>query len=147
MLKEVVNKIKEIVDASPIYKEFGEGQIFEIDGKTNQYPVVWLDSEVTPHNITSSSVQLNFDIWFIDLVYSDESNELQIKSDTLDSAIDFVRVLKDSYESLSFYATDNNTFTAQTFTEKWNDSVAGTKLSIQINLPGAGSICKNIFSV
>ena len=86
------------------------------------------------------------DIWFVDLVFDDESNELSIKSDTLETAIDFVKFLKQNTDSLDFYIKDGN-WQALSFSEKWNDKVSGCKLTVQLTLKGAGSSCNNIFSL
>lgn len=146
-LKEIVNKIKEIVNTNPLYNSVGDGNIWEIDGNTDiQYPLIWLDYETTPHIINNGSITINMDIWFVDLVFDDESNELQIKSDTLESAVDFVKFLKNNSNTLDFYIKDGN-WNALSFSEKWNDKVSGCKLTVQLTLKGAGSTCNNIFSL
>ena len=146
-LKEIVNKIKDIVTSNPLYNSTGDGNIWEVDGNINiKYPLIWLDYETNPHIINNGSVTINMDIWFVDLVFADESNELQIKSDTLESAVDFVKFLKQNTDSLNFYIKDGN-WNALSFSEKWNDKVSGCKLSIQITSKGAGSTCNNIFSI
>jgi len=144
-LKEVINKINEIVSNNPIYNQFGDGNIWEVDGNSDiQYPLVWVDYETIPHNIADQSITLNVDIWFVDLVFDDESNELDIKSNTLETAIDFTKYLKENYNNLDFYVREG-TSQALSFSEKWNDKVAGTKLTLPITIKGAGSRCKNIF--
>lgn len=146
-LKTIVETLTTIINNNPIYNQVGDGNIWEVDGNTDiKYPLVWLDYETVPHTINNSSVTINMDIWFVDLVFDDESNELQIKSDTLESAIDLVMFLKENYDSLGFYIMDGN-WSAQTFSEKWNDKVSGTKLSVKLTIKGAGSQCKNIYSL
>lgn len=145
-LKTVVNTIKSIVESNPIYNQFGDGNIWEVDGNSNiSYPLTWIDYETTPHVINNHYVTVNMDIYFVDLVLKDESNELDIKSDTLESAIDFVKFLSSS-KDLGFTVL-NGSYVTQTFSERWNDQVAGNKLSISLTIKGAGSKCKNIYSV
>lgn len=146
-LKNVIEKLKDIGNSNPIYNQVGDGQIWEVDGNSDiKYPLMWYDYETTPHLINNQTVTLNMDIWFVDLVFDDESNELQIKSDTLESAIDFVKFIKENYDSLDFYVKDGN-WSALSFSEKWNDKVSGCKLSLEITLKGAGSSCSNIFKL
>lgn len=144
-LKEVINELNIIVQSNPLYNSFSEGNIWEIDGKVDiEYPMVWVDAEQNPHNILLGSVEYIVDIYFIDLVYNDSSNELNIKSDTMETAIDLVRFLKEQTE-LSFYVKDNQ-YVAQVFTEKFNDTVSGTKLTLTLTVKGSGSKCKNVFT-
>ena len=146
-LKSIITTIKDLIDSNPLYNAFGEGNIWELDAKTDiKYPLVWIDYESNSHVINNGSLTLNFDVWFCDLVFDDESNELSIQSDTLETAIDFVKTLKANDNALGFYTKDGN-FTAQLFSEQWNDKLAGTKLSIQVTVIGAGSDCNNIFKM
>lgn len=145
-LKSVIEKIQEIVSTNAIYKTFGNGDLWEIDSKTLNYPVIWVNDQTSPHSINKSSIDLKLDILFFDKVYSDESNELQIKSDTLESAIDFVNFLKNNFNELDFYIKEGNSSVIN-FTEKWNDKVSGCVLSIIITLKGAGSTCSNMYSL
>ena len=144
-LEKIVDKIEEIIDNNLIYNSFGEGNIWELEGNTNiSYPMVWLDADTIPHNIQEGMITYNFDVYFLDLVDADESNELRIKSDTMRSAIDFVKYLKTIQED--FYIQDDKTVNAQVFTEQWNDKLSGTKLTIAIDSRGSGDSCKNIFT-
>lgn len=146
-LKNVVESLNSIVQSNVLYNTFGEGQVFEIDGEVDiEYPMIWVDCETNTHNILNSSVVFNIDIWFIDLVNDDEKNEINIKSDTMESAIDLVKFLKDNFNDLGFYVVDGQ-YVAQSFTEKWNDKVSGTKLTLPITIKGSGSSCKNIFTL
>lgn len=145
-LKDIVNRIGEIVASNPIYNYFGEGSAWEIDSKTIQYPAIWIDAENTPHNLYNNVKKLNIQIYFFDLVEKDEDNELQIKSDTLETANDFVNFLMENRDDLDFYVEDGN-FSAQCFTEKFNDEVSGCVLSLTITTSSQGTICKNIFSL
>jgi hypothetical protein len=145
-LKHVVTTLKDILSTNELFNECREGNIWEFDTKTVKYPVTWIDVESNPHSIQKSSIQYTFDIYFIDLVYNDESNELNIKSDTMEAAIDFSMFLKNNLEALDFYVMDNF-YSAQSFTEQWTDKVSGTKLTINITIKGAGSICKNIYRI
>jgi hypothetical protein len=94
-LKQIITRLNQIVSTNELYKSFGEGNIWEMDTKQQKYPAIWVDAETNAHLINNSSVIYNIDIWFIDLVYNDESNELNIKSDTMQSAIDLTVFLKE----------------------------------------------------
>ena len=145
-LKSVINQIKSIVSTNQLYKSCGEGNIWEFDTKTNIYPAIWIDAETNLHQINNGSVVIILDIYFIDLVYSDEVNELSIKSDTLESAVDFTTFLQNNFSELNFYVKDGS-YTAQVFSEKWTYKVAGTKLTLNVTLKGSGSNCNNIYSI
>lgn len=145
-LKSVIEQIQSIVGTNPLYKSVGEGNIWEFDTKTNVFPAIWIDAETNIHQINNGSVVFIIDVYFIDLVYNDEVNELVIKSDTFESAQDFVVFLQNNFNNLDFYVKDGN-YSAQVFSEKWTDKVSGTKLTLNVTLKNKSNNCNNIFTL
>lgn len=147
-LKQIVDKLNQIASSSPLFHTFGDGNPWEITAAERKYPMIWVDTDMNMHNISDSFIKFNIVVWFMDRVNADESNELQIKSDTFESALDYIKILKDNLSILKFDIKDQD-IVAQTFTEFYDDNLSGTKVSFSITRKGAGSSCnsKNQFSV
>lgn len=151
-LNSTISKIQEICESNPLINTFKEGDIWDIVGNTNiNYPLVWLDAQTLQHSINVGSVTYGFEIWFLDLVDKDIDDNLKIKSDQMEVAIDFTRFLKSNYRNLDFEILEEtvsgNTVTENIGSDPSPDIVAGFKLSLNVIVKGSGSVCKNIFSV
>tara|TARA_R100000781_G_C4076818_1_gene126377 strand:- start:78 stop:587 length:510 start_codon:yes stop_codon:yes gene_type:complete len=108
------------------------GDLFEIDLEKNTlYPLF----HINPVNVVASSNQLtfNFQLFIMDLVEPDESNEQYVMSDTLQIMTDIVTIFKNG-EILHFYDASNTEsrryftnedFTIEPFTERFDNSVTG----------------------
>ena len=115
------------------------GDIYDIDLEKNTlYPLMHLN----PVNVTTTRTELiyNFQVFIMDLVEEDESNEQDVLSDTLQICTDIIATFK-SGESLylsntshgeeSRYFVDDD-FTLDPFTERFDNSVSGFVFNLPI---------------
>lgn len=142
-LNQIIKLFQDIATNHNQIQSFGFGDLWEYsanhDGltKNKKTPTFWAVLEDS--NITDNELTLNFSLLFFDLVKKDEFNETEVLSDTLRIATDVWAVL----DSDNFYDNFTLTKTAnlQDFTERFDDEVAGWKMSISLRIQGAMDSC------
>jgi len=130
------------------------GDIYDIDlQKNTKYPLM----HVNPVNVTTGRVGLtyNFQIFVMDLVEPDNSNEQDVYNDVLQTCIDIISIFRNSkWQSqltvdidAPVYFTEGD-FTLEPFTERFDQAVTGWVFQIGIfvendfetcNIPMLGS--------
>ena len=124
------------------------GDIWEISLETNElYPLM----HVNPINAVAATHQmtLNFQIFIMDLVFNDESNEQEVLSDCLSICNDLIGTLKNG-ESLylsnvdqgenAAYFTEGDV-TIEPFTERFDNSVTGWVFTLPIVIENNYNTC------
>jgi len=137
-----------ISGGSSIVKGFGNGYVYDVNTGENDYPLIWVDPYMKPHRYKNGVLYLNADIYVIDLVKDDRSNEIFVISDTMRIALDFINELKDNYSAYGFWInkTQGSEIRFEQFSEKWDDQVSGIKFNVDFEIPDDGSTCEQIFS-
>jgi hypothetical protein len=120
-------------------KTVSKGDIWEMDLEKNTlYPLMHINFL----NVQASKSQMiyNFQVFVMDLVEEDESNEQDVLSDTLQICTDIIATFK-SGESLYLYNAEHgeearyfvdDDFTIEPFTERFDNSVTGFVFEIPI---------------
>jgi len=120
-------------------KTVSKGDIWELDlNKNTMFPVMHINFI----NVEASKSQMiyNFQVFVMDLVEEDESNEQDVLSDTLQICTDIIATFK-SGESLYLYNTTHgeearyfvdDDFTLDPFTERFDNSVTGFVFNLPI---------------
>jgi len=120
-------------------KTVTDGDIFEIDLEKNTlFPLM----HINPVNVIASKSQFtfNFQIFIMDLVEPDESNEQEVLSDCLSICTDIIATFKHGESLFKFnaehgeeerYFVDND-FTIEPFTERFDNAVSGWTFTIPI---------------
>ena len=123
------------------------GNSWEIATKTINYPLLFVDTLLKDHQYNNGSVTFSVDLYFIDTVYDDESNEDYVLSDMTTLCLDFINHFKDNFELYGFWINKdiNTTINFQQFTEQFDDKVSGVKCSLEIKVPDGGNECENVF--
>jgi hypothetical protein len=138
-LYELVNLIKQISQNHTMINTFGEGDIYDYvdSGGEIKYPVCWLVNEPSTYDINGV---INFSVLliFADLLVEDKSNRLQIQSDQLQVAIDFISEL-----NLNNLINTNISDVVQVdyFQERFDDFTAGVSVRITIRNPYPLNYC------
>ena len=129
------------------------GDIWEIDlERTSIYPLFHI-SPVSV-NVSQSQKTFNFQLFVMDLVEPNESNEQEVMSDTLEIMTDIIAVFKHG-EILYGYDTTNNIeddpeepryfvdndFTCEPFTERFDNSVTGWVMSLPVIIESELNSC------
>jgi hypothetical protein len=124
------------------------GDIWEIDLEKNTlYPLF----HINPVNVTVgiNTRTFNFQLFVMDLVEPDESNEQEVMSDTLEIMNDIIAIYKHgeilySYDAAAGeeqrYFIDND-FTIEPFTERFDNSVTGWVMSFSITVENELNSC------
>ena len=124
------------------------GDIWEIDLEKNTlFPLM----HINPINAVAATHQmtLNFQIFIMDLVFNDESNEQEVLSDCLSICNDLIGTLKNG-ESLylsnvgqgenAAYFTEGDV-TIEPFTERFDNSVTGWVFTLPIVIENNYNTC------
>ena len=124
------------------------GDIWEIDLEKNTlYPLF----HINPVNVTvgQNIRSFNFQLFIMDLVEPDESNEQEVLSDCLEIMNDIIAIYKHgeilySYDAAAGeeqrYFIDND-FTIEPFTERFDNSVTGWVMSFAITVENELNSC------
>jgi hypothetical protein len=113
--------------------DFGEGDIYDYvdSGGEIKYPVCWLVVEPSLFN-ADGLIQYNVLLLFADLLVEDKSNRLQIQSDQLQVAIDFLSELKLNNNLTTNISQYSN---IDFFQERFDDFTAGVSVRFGITNP------------
>ena len=87
-LKQLLNKIELFCTNHGQIKSFGTGSYFKIDTTHRDYPLLWVTPQ--PSYIKGNSVELSLTIMVADILDGEESNLVDVWSDALSIAEDFV---------------------------------------------------------
>jgi hypothetical protein len=119
--------------------DFGEGDIYDYvdNGGEIKYPVCWLNVEPSTYS-TTGFIQYNILLIFADLLVEDKSNRLQIQSDQLQVAIDYVAELKLN-NNLMTNISDIVNF--DLFQERFDDFTAGVSVRFSVTNPYPLNYC------
>ena len=129
--------------------EVSTGDIDNIDTSGNvKYPLV----HIVPTSVDAGVNQLtyNFNILAMDLVHTDESNEQDVLSDTLEILTDIIAQYKQGAnlqiypDNKGVYAqVDDVEYSLEPFTERFDNVVSGWNCSFSITMPHNYFACNN----
>jgi len=140
----VLNEIfQNIADRHAMINDYGFGDSWELGALTIEYyPLFWVT--VLPSQMTSNTIVYNFRFIVGDLVHKDESNELEVQSDTIQILWDILNMMRQDYGQYEFDISPNFSqynITATPFTEAWDDEISGWYTDIQIVVPRTLGSC------
>jgi len=121
---DLLFNIKDICINHPVVKQYGEGEVFNINNLKNiKYPLIWVDFDNTESDI--NDFVFNLRLYYIDRLLDDKSNELDIQMDS-------VYILNDILTNISdIYATYTN-FNITHFNQQLSDMCAGGFVNLRI---------------
>lgn len=137
---QVLEKLEGIINANPLFKTITKGDIWEVDNTTITYPQIHIVSEGV--DFSTYELTYRFRLFIMDLVKKDESNEQEVLSDTLQMLQDIIAKLinADDVDDRDQYRLSRS-ITAEDFTERFNDEVAGWTAGISISVDYTASEC------
>lgn len=134
---QIVYDIKDFFSRHLQVNLFVDMQYSDFNSKSNLYPATILVPQLS--TIANTQINLNFNLFFSDLLNSDRSNTREVYSDMLDIARDFLSYFQE-YDNREWCI--QNDATIQPFEEKFDDAiVAGWVLNFTVEIPFAKSIC------
>ena len=142
-LNQIIKLFTDIATNHDMIQSFGFGDLWEYsannDGltKNKRTPTFWAVLEDS--TINDNELTLNFSLLFFDTVKKDEFNETEVLSDTLRIAQDVFSILQSPtyYSKFVIVSTSN----LQDFTERFDDEVAGWKMTLGIRIQGVDTRC------
>ena len=144
----VIDTIKCVGEQHLQIQKVTTGDIWEIDlEKNTEFPLF----HINPVNVVLAKNQksFNFQLFVMDLVEPNESNEQEVLSDMLEIMTDIVGVFKHG-ELLYQYDEDNgeepryfieDDFTCEPFTERFDNSVTGWVMDFTVTVESELNTC------
>lgn len=134
-IRKIVNLLEEFVDNHQQLRDFGYGDIAQINTKERLMPTMWAD--LITSNVTRNAVYLGIRVYAMDLVATDDENELDVQSDTILYLQDLIKTLRTN----SRLVGEETNFTFTPFEKKFNDRVAGWYVDIQFEIDSIYGPC------
>ena len=137
-LYTTIEQLKLHSNNHPLVNFVDEGDVYTIMELENRtYPAVIITQN---NHLISNRNQFGFYIYYIDRLTSDQSNKLQIQSQSITTLTEILTRLKlnENRDTKVLGMTDAIPFT--TFTQKFNDITAGSFCNVSILSQGIG-IC------
>lgn len=137
-LNQVVSQIKAIAEAHEQLNTVYYGDFDEFLGESadNVYPAMYFDS--TNASISTSTLTLNFSLYFFDRMLPEKINETEAVSDMLSVAQDIIAQLL--YQEFEFEMSDSVQLTF--ITEDTPDNLIAVKADISLELPFTSDRCQ-----
>lgn len=127
-LNQLVAAIQSLGDNHALIKKTFQGTIVDFLSTENLYPAMLFD--VTGASITGSQISVDFEVFFMDRVAQDTSNEMDILSDQLQTAQDIIAQMRNQLNE--YEIADNVPITF--FVDDTGDVLGGVRCDITINL-------------
>lgn len=134
---DILREIRSFFERHLLVNSFVDGQIYDFQAKENVYSAVVLVP--TPSTIENTQLNLAFDLYFVDRIVEDGSNTRDVYNDELQIAQDFVSYFSNRNGKWNL-APDN--ITIEPFEQKFDDIVAGWRLSVSVLLPFFKNVCE-----
>jgi len=137
-LNQVVSQIKAIAEAHQQINTVYYGDFDEFLGESadNVYPAMYFDS--TNASIATSTLTLNFSLYFFDRMLPEKINETEAVSDMLSVAQDIIAQLL--YQEFEFEMNESVQLTF--ITEDTPDNLVAVKADISMDLPFTSNRCQ-----
>ena len=143
----LIDKLKDIGNKHEQISTVTVGDIFDIDlEKNTKYALM----HINPVNVVTARYGLtyNFQIFVMDLVEPDNSNEQQVYSTVLQICVDLISIFRNSkYQSEGnddindpIYFTEGD-YTLEPFTERFDQAVTGWVFQIGVTVDNSFQTC------
>ena len=129
-LNEILTIIENQAAAHLQVKQYGQGDVWEINPKELDYLVLWAIEESVV--LSERTLTYNIRLLAMDRVLPGEENEQEVMSDTIQVLLDFVAYFR------QLHTTDLSiqpSVTLEPFTERFDDKVSGHSCVLSITQP------------
>lgn len=129
-LNEVFQLIENQATAHLQVKQYGQGDLWEINPKELDYLVLWaIEQSVV---LSERTLTYNITLLAMDRVLPGEENEQEVMSDTMQVLLDFVAYFRQLHTT---YLSIQPSVTLEPFTERFDDKVSGHSCTLSITQP------------
>tara|TARA_R110000803_G_scaffold2800_2_gene9683 strand:+ start:1125 stop:1553 length:429 start_codon:yes stop_codon:yes gene_type:complete len=129
-LNQILSLIEAEATAHLQVKQYGSGDIWEINPKELDYLVLWAIEEGVVLN--ERTLTYNIRLIAMDRVFVGEGNEQEVMSDTIQVLLDFVAYFRQLHTTKLSLQTSVN---LEPFTERFDDTVSGHSCVLSITQP------------
>lgn len=133
---DIQNEIRGFFNRHLMVNSFIASQTYDFQAKDNIYSAVVFVPTIS--TIQGRQLNLGFDIYFVDRITEDGSNTADVYNDELTVATDFVAYF--SGRSGKWNLQGDN-ITIEPFEQKFDDILAGWRLSVSVLLPFYKNVC------
>ena len=143
----VIDTLKALGEKHNQIKTTTVGDIFDIDLEQNTlYPLMHINSLSV--NTKRTELVYNFQVFIMDLVNDDNSNEQEVYSDVLQMCVDVISILTNSkwqaqlqldIDAPVYFAEGD--YTIEPFTERFNQAVTGWVFTISVVVENTFQTC------
>ncbi len=130
-LKDVINDLRVFTNEHPQMNGFGWGNLANITTKNYIYPMMWV--QPMQSTIQSSQLKLSLDVYIMDLLEHDYSNELDIMNGTLMLGRDLVAEYFEDNDGVEFELDESNV-KINPFSGKFDDLLGGWIFTVELTI-------------
>lgn len=135
-LYNIVEKLKDIAINKPNINYVGEGDIYDLNTLPNiDYSVFYITQ--SNHSQNQDTTTFNLTLYYIDRIFQDKSNTLNIQSTGIQVLTTIVNTFEYSNDVIVNYDMDYTTFT-----HKFSDLCAGVYCNLSISVDNELGICE-----
>lgn len=134
---DILRDIRQFFTRHQLVNSFVDGQMYDFQAKENIYSAVVLVPTVS--QVQNSQMSLSLDLYFVDRLTEDGSNTRDVYNDELQVAQDFIAYFSNRNGKWNLQP-DN--ITIEPFEEKFDDILAGWRLSVSVLLPFYRNVCE-----
>lgn len=133
---DIQNEIREFFDRHLMVNSFIASQTYDFQAKDNIYSAVVFVPTIS--TIQGRQLNLGFDIYFVDRITEDGSNTRDVYNDELQIANDFITYFSNRNGKWNLQP---DSITLEPFEQKFDDILAGWRLSVSVQLPFYKNVC------
>lgn len=135
-LFEICRAIEDIAISKPNINHVGNGDIYDLNSKPNlKYGVFYITQ--TNHIISEDTTQFQLTLYYIDRLFQDNSNTLEIHSTGIQMLTNIINTFNYKYPDVNVEYDVNCT----TFIHKFSDYCAGVFAGVTITVDNEIGIC------
>ena len=134
---DVLEEIRDFFDRHQLVNSYVDGQLYDFQAKENIYSAVVLVP--TTSNIMNTQLNLSFDLYFVDRIVEDGTNTKDVYNDELQIALDFISYFSNRNAKWNLQP---DSISLEPFEQKFDDIVAGWRLSVSVLIPFRKNVCE-----
>lgn len=135
-LKEIITKIKKVAKKQRNIGYVGEGDIYTLNSLPNiDYSVIFITQ--SNHSITTDLCEYNINLFYVDRLFEDDSNRLEVQS----HGITIINNIINELSSTDIDIDVDYPISFTTFTQRFTDDCAGVFATVKITTDNELGMC------
>ncbi len=138
-LKQIITELSGFTTAHQQLQDFGFGDISNISTKDHLFPMMWIN--IIPSTNEGRQLNINLEMYIIDLLKQDRTNLIDVMSDTLLIGNDVVANYFDNEDDFDM-VLDEESVNLTPFEAQFDDFTAGFVFEITLNIENKLNDCE-----